>query len=91
MTELPNLFTFDAQPPRHTPVPTAAQEGERPRRSEGSARRASPEELLEGLNPPQREAVLHAGSPVLVVAGAVAATVRAKVAALCGKFPVYGA
>jgi DNA helicase-2/ATP-dependent DNA helicase PcrA len=27
-------------------------------------------ELLEGLNPPQREAVLHAGSPVLVVAGA---------------------
>ena len=27
-------------------------------------------ELLEGLTPPQREAVLHAGSPVLVVAGA---------------------
>src|SRR3954471_9171711 len=26
--------------------------------------------LLEGLNPPQREAVLHAGGPVLVVAGA---------------------
>ena len=28
------------------------------------------DELLEGLNPPQREAVLHAGGPVLVVAGA---------------------
>jgi DNA helicase-2/ATP-dependent DNA helicase PcrA len=26
--------------------------------------------LLDGLNPPQREAVLHAGSPLLVVAGA---------------------
>ena len=26
--------------------------------------------LLEGLNPPQRAAVLHAGAPVLVVAGA---------------------
>ncbi|WIY83269.1 UvrD-helicase domain-containing protein [Propionimicrobium sp. PCR01-08-3] len=27
-------------------------------------------DLLDGLNPPQREAVIHAGSPVLVVAGA---------------------
>ncbi len=27
-------------------------------------------DLLEGLNPPQREAVTHAGRPVLVVAGA---------------------
>src|SRR5215475_4118933 len=28
------------------------------------------EELLEGLNPPQRKAVLHEGSPLLIVAGA---------------------
>jgi DNA helicase-2/ATP-dependent DNA helicase PcrA len=28
------------------------------------------EELLEGLNPPQREAVLHHGTPLLIVAGA---------------------
>ena len=28
------------------------------------------EELLEGLNPPQREAVLHVGGPLLVLAGA---------------------
>ncbi len=28
------------------------------------------EDLLDGLNPPQREAVLHEGSPLLVVAGA---------------------
>ena len=32
--------------------------------------RVSEEDLLAGLNPPQRDAVLHAGSPVLVVAGA---------------------
>jgi len=30
----------------------------------------SPEELLEGLNEPQRAAVVHAGHPLLVVAGA---------------------
>ena len=35
-----------------------------------SARSITEDELLEGLNPPQRRAVLHAGSPVLVVAGA---------------------
>ena len=33
-------------------------------------RRRTTEQLLEGLNPPQREAVLHQGGPVLVVAGA---------------------
>jgi DNA helicase II / ATP-dependent DNA helicase PcrA len=33
-------------------------------------RRTSPEELLEGLNEPQRQAVVHAGAPLLVVAGA---------------------
>ncbi|MBD0323696.1 MAG: UvrD-helicase domain-containing protein, partial [Aldersonia sp.] len=26
--------------------------------------------LLDGLNPPQRQAVLHTGSPLLIVAGA---------------------
>src|SRR5688572_24240181 len=30
----------------------------------------SPDELLEGLNDPQRAAVVHAGAPLLVVAGA---------------------
>jgi DNA helicase II / ATP-dependent DNA helicase PcrA len=33
-------------------------------------RGASPDELLEGLNDPQRAAVMHSGSPLLVVAGA---------------------
>ncbi len=36
-----------------------------------AVRRApTPDELLEGLNPPQREAVAHRGGPLLVVAGA---------------------
>ncbi len=60
---LPSLFG-DAfpRPTEPTPVATAAP---------GPTRNAVDEaELLAGLNPPQREAVLHAGSPVLVVAGA---------------------
>ncbi|WP_031062890.1 DNA helicase PcrA [Streptomyces sp. NRRL WC-3742] len=37
----------------------------------GSARTVvDPAQLLEGMNDPQREAVLHAGSPLLIVAGA---------------------
>ncbi len=71
MTDLPDLFTFDAAATRPAPVPAAAAPlGEPPRRREGSARRAGPEELLAGLNPPQREAVQHEGAPLLVVAGA---------------------
>ena len=42
-----------------------------PAASPGRGRsRPDPEELLAGLNGPQREAVLHAGSPLLIVAGA---------------------
>jgi DNA helicase-2/ATP-dependent DNA helicase PcrA len=36
----------------------------------GGARGGGPEALLRGLNPRQREAVVHAGSPLLIVAGA---------------------
>ena len=45
--------------------PTDAEEP-RSRRRRGPTR----EELLEGLNEPQREAVMHEGAPLLVVAGA---------------------
>ena len=58
-----DLFSFTPEPPAR-PTTTPASEGSaRPRRRPTA-------ELLEGLNPPQREAVVHAGSPVLVVAGA---------------------
>ncbi|MGH8776813.1 MAG: DNA helicase PcrA [Jiangellaceae bacterium] len=36
----------------------------------GGGRRADPESVLEGLNPPQRDAVIHEGPPLLIVAGA---------------------
>jgi DNA helicase II / ATP-dependent DNA helicase PcrA len=41
-----------------------------PDASEGARRRVDPEDILDGLNPPQREAVTHVGSPLLIVAGA---------------------
>ncbi|WP_433385029.1 DNA helicase PcrA [Actinoplanes sp. CA-142083] len=43
----------------------AVREGEAPKK-----RRLDPESLLTGLNGPQRDAVTHAGSPLLIVAGA---------------------
>ena len=51
-----------SQPDRAGPAPTG-----RPRRP---ARRLDPEALLAGLNGPQRAAVTHCGSPLLIVAGA---------------------
>ncbi|MFG1607285.1 DNA helicase PcrA [Actinoplanes sp. NPDC049265] len=39
-------------------------------REKKPAHRPSPESLLDGLNGPQRDAVTHAGSPLLIVAGA---------------------
>ena len=57
-------------------VPTWAMSEEGPTRTrhegEGPARPAAadPGQLLEGLNPQQREAVVHEGAPLLIVAGA---------------------
>ncbi|TBT87182.1 DNA helicase PcrA [Propioniciclava sinopodophylli] len=68
MTDMPDLFSFNAEPApvERAPREVGAAVAERPDRR----RQPSADELLEGLNPPQREAVIHAGSPVLVVAGA---------------------
>ena len=59
---LPDLFSFFDEAPAE-PVTRPA---------ERATVTLSPkiDELLDGLNPPQRQAVLHSGSPVLVVAGA---------------------
>ncbi|HSJ22407.1 MAG TPA: DNA helicase PcrA [Nocardioidaceae bacterium] len=54
------------------PAPSRADQASSEDAGEGGrrGRRTSPEELLEGLNEPQRQAVVHAGTPLLVVAGA---------------------
>src|SRR6476469_7961693 len=49
--------------PSAEPTPDDGETGSR-------RRRPSREQLLEGLNEPQREAVMHEGAPLLVVAGA---------------------
>ncbi|QGN46911.1 DNA helicase PcrA [Micromonospora sp. WMMD558] len=54
------LFDIPVSPPAPEPAP--------PRRS--AAARLDPQQLLDGLNGPQRDAVAHAGSPLLIVAGA---------------------
>ena len=64
MTDQPDLFAFFA------PDKPAPRRREGAPAAEPSARASDPAELLEGLNVPQREAVIHEGSPVLVVAGA---------------------
>ena len=57
---------FQAFPLSRRPRRTAAP-GRAPKKGR---RRPTREELLEGLNEPQREAVVHEGAPLLVVAGA---------------------
>ncbi|MCM0675619.1 DNA helicase PcrA [Micromonospora phytophila] len=58
------LFDIPVSPPAPTPAPTP------PHRRGPAAVRLDPQALVEGLNGPQRDAVTHSGSPLLIVAGA---------------------
>ncbi|AQP47747.1 DNA helicase PcrA [Tessaracoccus aquimaris] len=62
----PDLFAA-FQPDEAAPPPRRDPEAREPK---GPMKKVPVEELLGGLNPPQREAVIHEGGPVLVVAGA---------------------
>ncbi|MEH0846056.1 DNA helicase PcrA [Micromonospora sp. CPCC 205711] len=58
------LFDIPASPPAPEPARTP------PHRPGSGPARLDPQALVEGLNGPQRDAVTHAGSPLLIVAGA---------------------
>ncbi|MFI6822359.1 DNA helicase PcrA [Micromonospora sp. NPDC050187] len=57
---------FEIPPSQSAPESPSAV----PSRAGSGPARSDPESLLAGLNGPQREAVTHAGSPLLIVAGA---------------------
>src|SRR4051794_23506810 len=63
-----------SSPSSAPPVSPTSERGPEPAPATGPtvrrSHRPTVEELLSGLNPPQRDAVLHQGGPVLVVAGA---------------------
>ena len=81
MSDRPSLF--DAPPLAGAPGPASTANAEamdiyeraqalaeRVTQSETRFRRATPDELLEGLNPNQRDGVTHDAGPLLIVAGA---------------------
>ncbi|MBL6280505.1 UvrD-helicase domain-containing protein, partial [Micromonospora fiedleri] len=51
-------------------IPVSSPAPEPPPRRVAAPGRPDPLQLVEGLNGPQRDAVTHAGSPLLIVAGA---------------------
>src|ERR671921_448962 len=56
--------------PENSQLPFGTPPVQEARPQRPPARRLDPESLLTGLNGPQRDAVTHAGSPLLIVAGA---------------------
>lgn len=71
MSNQPDLFPSLPPTPGARADGTAVQTGDEARPPARTSRPGLSEaELLDGLNPPQRQAVTHDGGPVLVVAGA---------------------
>ncbi|MFC0031203.1 DNA helicase PcrA [Micromonospora chaiyaphumensis] len=69
------LFDIPASPPAPEPGtpprrPESGTAHRSPRRDPKPSARPDPQALLAGLNGPQRDAVTHSGSPLLIVAGA---------------------
>ncbi|SCL40987.1 DNA helicase-2 / ATP-dependent DNA helicase PcrA [Micromonospora pallida] len=64
------LFEIPPRQPTPGSQPTPGAPSAVPRHAGSGPSRPDPEGLLAGLNGPQREAVTHAGSPLLIVAGA---------------------
>src|SRR5690349_3947745 len=64
------LFTMPPVQGELPPVQGDKPPGQTDAPARRPVRRVDPESLLVGLNTPQREAVTHAGSPLLIVAGA---------------------
>jgi DNA helicase-2/ATP-dependent DNA helicase PcrA len=52
------------------PAPTGPDTAARPAPARQRSRSTDPQQLLSGLNEPQRSAVVHRGAPLLIVAGA---------------------
>ncbi len=69
---LPGLPSAEssAGPSAETTSVGGSEDGSRSGPRNGPRRRPTREQLLAGLNEPQREAVVHEGAPLLVVAGA---------------------